>query len=233
MIIKLRLMIILTLSGEPYIFVATGSSKNPSDQFRKPKAGVSKYFNLKFAESSFMCGDGVGPSDPYVPYQWDDVDLVFASNLGIKFFRPLDVFGSNYLTISQEIKSTKQIQVVILVGNQGSGKSSWAKANSKYSSSLDELKSDKLMYGMASQAILASPQELVIFDATNGSKEKRAKWIEWARSKNLSWCIVWFIRDGRSWNKQRPKPIPEIAYNIYSKYFERPDESEGSIYIIY
>lgn len=222
-----------TYGWEPYQFVATGNSKTLTDQFRKPNPGIQTHFKLKFSDTSFMCGDGVGPTDPYIPYQWDDVDLIFASKLGIKFFRPLDVFGSNYLTIGQEIKQSGKVQVVILVGNQGSGKSSWAKENSNYPSSFDELKTEKKMLGMAGQAILASPPELVIFDATNGTKEKRLKWIQWAKTQGLTWCIVWFVRDGRPWNKQRAKPIPEIAYNMYSKYFEKPDASEGDVYMIY
>lgn len=225
--------ILNTYGWEPYIFVACGSSKTQSDPFRKPNPGFVKFFKLKFNPNSFMCGDGVGPSDSYVPYQWDDVDLVFASNLGMRFLRPLDVFGSNYLTLGQEIKLDNKYQVIILVGNQGSGKSSWAKSNSKYSSSLDELHTDRQMYNMARQGILASPPELVIFDATNRTREKRSKWIGWAQSQNLTWCIVWFIRDGRAWNKTRSKPIPEIAYNVYSKNFEAPDASEGQVYIVY
>jgi DNA 3'-phosphatase len=222
--------ILQTYGWEPYIFVATGSS----DLYRKPNPGFVTHFGFKFSPQSFMCGDGVGPLDQYVPYRWDSVDLLFASNLGIGFFRPIDLFGSNYSSteLVHEIK-TSGYQVVILVGNQGSGKSSWAKTNSKYPSSFDELKTDSSMYGMAGQAILASPPELVIFDATNGTKAKRAKWIGWAKSNGLTWCIVWFIRDGRPWNKLRPKPIPEIAYNVYSKNFETPDDSEGPVYKIY
>ncbi len=213
---------------EPWVFVATASSKTPN-KFRKPNPGILDLIQYQPNPQSFMCGDGIGPSDPYTPYTWSDVDLQFARNLGFRFIRPLDIFGSNTFTWDPKF----QFQACILVGTPGSGKTSWAKTHSEFPSSFDELKSDRAMYGMAGKA-LANTQ-LAIFDATNGTKEKRAKWINWLKLNHptLNYCIVWFVREGRPWNSLRTKPIPEIAYNVYSKHFETPDSSEGPVIQIY
>jgi DNA 3'-phosphatase len=217
-----------TYGWEPYVFVSTASSKT-TNKFRKPNPGILEIIQFQPNPLSFMCGDGVGPSDSYAPYNWSDVDFQFACNLGFKFIRPLDIFGSNYNFWNPKPK----FQACILVGTPGSGKTSWANAHSKFPSSFDVLKSDKAMYGMAGQALENS--ELIIFDATNGSKEKRNKWISWLQNTNpqINYCIVWFVREGRPWNNLRSKPVPEIAYNCYSKYFETPYESEGPVYQIY
>jgi DNA 3'-phosphatase len=226
---------------EPWVFVATAcagshsqrerhtaSSKAPN-KFRKPNPGILELIQFQPNSKSFMCGDGVGPSDLYAPYTWSDVDFQFAQNLGVKFIRPIDIFGSNLNFCNPKLK----FQACILVGTPGSGKTSWAKSHSKFPSSFDELKSEKAMCGMAGKALLNS--ELIIFDATNGTKEKRAKWINWIKTLNppINYCIVWFVREGRPWNSLRQKPVPEIAYNVYSKNFERPDESECPVLEIY
>jgi DNA 3'-phosphatase len=213
---------------KPYVFVATGSSKS-LDNFRKPKPGILKMIKHQPNLLSFMCGDGIGPLDSYPPYRWSDVDFQFACNLGVKFIRPIDIFGSNFNFWNPKPK----FQACVLVGTPGSGKTSWAKSHSKFPSSFDELKSDNSMFGMAGHSIKNS--QLAIFDATNGSKTKRAKWINWIKSINppLQYCIVWFVREGRPWNSLRTKPIPEIAYNVYSKHFEKPDDSEGLVIQIY
>ena len=79
----------------------------------------------------------------------------------------------------------------------------------------------------------------------NYQREKRKVFIDIAKNMNIPVRILWFIRDGRPFNNLRGKmketntmyyhnkPVPEVAYNTYSKYFEEPISEEGNIEIVY
>jgi bifunctional polynucleotide phosphatase/kinase len=91
----------------------------------------------------------------------------------------------------------------------------------------------------------------VVIDATNPYKEKRSDYIAIAKELKILVRILWFIRDGRPFNELRgtydsnlggyrtdatyyhKKPVPDVAYNVYSKNFEEPTEDEGEVEIIY
>lgn len=234
---------------EPIFICAIGSNKKTNlDNFRKPNIGIIEWIkhlinildpNINFSkiiEQSFMCGDAVGINNSLeVEYQWSDVDYQFAKNALLKFIEPKFIFGSN---IDEPIPLSKQAQLYILVGNQGSGKTTWAKKNSSNPCIMDNLKSIKQMEQQAqqqAQAIINMKSNIpIIIDATNSNREKRKHWINFAKLYNLTYTIVWIIRDGRPFNSKRiENKVPEIAYNIYSKYFEKPKKTEGPIYLVY
>jgi hypothetical protein len=73
----------------------------------------------------------------------------------------------------------------------------------------------------------------VVVDATHSSVKNRAPYIVLAKERGYRVRILWHVKDGRPWNAQRPKPVPEIAYAVYSKYFEEPTEAEGLVEIVY
>jgi bifunctional polynucleotide phosphatase/kinase len=134
-----------------------------------------------------------------------------------------------------------------MVGNQGSGKSTFAKklcANLSEDDQIKPIESDKLktIKRMESEAIklinlnnINNQNSPIVIDATHGSKEKRKHWIDFAQKHNLPIRAIWVttsIDDAMERNKQRaaetktPK-IPDVAFYIYRKNFEIPSEAEG------
>ena len=190
---------------------------NQNNKYRKPEQG---FINLlkQDGDIQFYCGDAVGNS-LFPPYQWSSVDLEFAIRSNIPFYEPIQVFGSNF-----ETEQPKE-QLIIMMGNQGSGKTTVARRLEtmnyiRYSQ--DEQLSLTTQKKRKEIADLIRQGYGIIIDATHPSHEKRYHWITLAYELNISWKIWWFVRDGRPFNKLRTKPIPDIAYNIYSKNFERP-----------
>lgn len=184
-------------------------------------------FNLNQVPfESFMVGDAAYTAElegQFPPYDWGDADIKFAKNSGLPFYRPNEIFRSN---INKKlIENLNKFNIIITVGNQGSGKSTLSRRISENGNHIilqsDVLKSklvkkylDLLNYGKIN----------IIIDSTNPSQEKRDLFVLPALEKNLSVIVVWNIRDGRAWNNLRTDgKVPSIAYNIYSKNFENPE----------
>ena len=120
----------------------------------------------------------------------------------------------------------------IMVGNQGSGKSTLAKIISINPCHMDELKTIKKMESKSIENIKSNIP--IVIDATNSTKEKRQHWINFAKKYNLAHCILWIIKDGRPYNSVRTEnKVPEVAYRIYSKYFEKPSNKECKVFKLY
>lgn len=70
---------------EPWIFAALGKNR-----YRKPETGMWQLLvsQLGFTPPAFYCGDAVGEGS------WSDVDRAFATNIGLPFLTPEQVFPS-------------------------------------------------------------------------------------------------------------------------------------------
>jgi bifunctional polynucleotide phosphatase/kinase len=213
----------------PYVFIATAN-----DGYRKPGTKMASLFlsqiGMTDAElnSKSMCGDAVGPNDPFPPYRWDNVDSEFAKAIGARFYRPSEIFGSNAAT------PAPHQELVIMVGNPASGKTTSAAILATYGYTAvaqDVYKTAQRVYKVADQELTAGKS--VVIDATNPTVEKRSYWIELARSHNVPVRIMWHIRDGRPFNALRPTPVPNVAYNIYSSKFESPYQDGVPVVLIY
>lgn len=219
----------------PYIFFATGN-----DVYRKPNGNMFDLF-LRLTlvtphPQSFYCGDSSGPVDPWIPYQWNDTDRKFAENIKLEYKRPMDVLPQQpfpELSLTQEI--------IILVGQQGSGKSFTsqqiiAKNSTRIGLSQyqivsgDELKSNKVRMLSLTEQILDDGNSPII-DSTNPTIADRATYINLAQSRSLPARIFWCARPGRDFNKLRPHPVPEVALNTYSARFQRPLSEEGAVVV--
>jgi bifunctional polynucleotide phosphatase/kinase len=217
------------LGWSPFIFVAT-----KKDDFRKPETKmISLLLGLLDIESEQveemrMCGDAVDPKDHYPANRWSDSDRKLAENLGIDFIAANDYFGHAKIT------SREHQELVVLMGNPGSGKSTTATslaATGYVIAEQDTLKTIPAMTKFLKAQLKAGHS--VVVDATNPSKEKRTRWIQLAAELQIPSRILWHIRDGRPFNELREKPVPAIVYNVYSKNFEWPTEDEAEVEIIY
>ena len=214
------------LEGYPLILCSTKDGI-----YRKPNIGLMTYLYsilIETPKSLFYCGDAVGIEDSFIPYRWSSTDKDFANNINATFYRPIDVFGSNFDNVIVDN------QLVIMMGNQGSGKTTIAKRLEKDHNyirfSQDEI-DKKITSKKNIQYInsLLKEGKKIIIDQCHSSNKSKEMWIELGCKTSILWCI----REGRSWNKLREKPIPEIAYSIYSKYFEYPNYQNVEVIKIY
>lgn len=202
-----------------------------NDIFKKPNLGcLSLLFYLtksskSHIKKSFFCGDSCGNDDPYPPYRSSDDDIKFAKNAEIAFYRPMDIFERVIPEIFTPSNfNPNKRELVILVGNPRSGKSTIAKRFSKTYKVLSQESHQKILKLLA-ETIDANFN--VIIDSTNQSKEKRKSYIALARSAHYHTRIIWCICDGRHFNQENK--TPHVAYSVYSRYFERPSENEVDI----
>ncbi len=213
---------------KPWCLVATAKPKQDNLGFRKPGRGlydlllVELRWSASDVESLEMCGDAVGAEDPNPAYRWANSDRLFAETIGATFLRPCDLPLLKHAPIPL---SDSEKEIVILVGNPGSGKSTLGRQFA--AAGYTHVEQDKTKTAAATLKAVRSSANSVIVDATHAGRKHRAPYIALAKARGWSVRILWLIRDGRPWNALRTEgKVPEIAYAVYSKYFEEPTEAE-------
>lgn len=208
--------IVTTLNA--HVFVATNR-----DIFYKPCRGMFDLLLSSFYQDSkwkferlVYVGDASGECDPFPPYRWSDSDRRFAEVIGAEFQTPRDVIPR------VDLMDRGVQEMVILVGNPGSMKSTTSKVFERIGHVVCSRDVLGRKLKSAAMAALASGKSVVI-DATNPTRRGRE---EFFSLKDVSRRIVWCVRDGRPFNSLRDKPVPEIAYRTYSSRFEVPDPIE-------
>ena len=196
----------------------------------------------------FYVGDACGSDDIFIPYRFSSVDkdfvynvnqILYKNDLHMNFIRAKDFFKSHEIKPSE---SEIPKEIVILMGNPGSGKSTSAYKFQEAGYSIavsDEIKDKKKMIKFVDHC--CSQNLSTVVDALNNTKESREPYIRIAKTYNFKVRILWHIRDGRCFNEIRglyekeyygntvyfhTKPVPDIVYNIYSSKFEPPKEYE-------
>lgn len=188
------------------------------NKYRKPNRGFLDL--LSNFEVLLYCGDAIGETSEYPPYRYNSVDLDFATLNDIPFISPLEVFESNSETYIPTAK------VVIMMGNQGSGKTTIAKrlesegfirySQDEHKNKLDKVGLKKIM------ASNISDGSSIVLDATHSSQKNRQVWIDFADHCSVDYIILWCVRDGRVFNQLRDIPVSSMAYIPYVKNFVRP-----------
>jgi bifunctional polynucleotide phosphatase/kinase len=186
--------------------------------------------NLK----SFFVGDALGRKHDFA-----DSDKKFAENIDIKYFSPEEIFNEPIdipitIDIMSKISLFNDPEIIIMVGYPGSGKTTIANIicqNKKYILiESDVYKTSKNM--IKNSIIHIKNNKSIIFDATNNTIKKRKEYILLADKYNYHiQCIHVTTSIDLSYkrNKQRDdeKQILRIAYSVYTKYYEEPNENEG------
>ena len=223
----------------PACAVATTSRKHaPTDTvYRKPGRGLFDVLvgsgmgmggvgvGVVGVGEIHMCGDAVGAGDAYPPYRWSGSDAQFAETVGATFHRPVDVLGLTVGFTVSEISPRQEL--VILMGNPGSGKSTIGRemALRGYFHVEQDVVGTPAAVRRATVANLDTGASVVV-DATHGNPKNRDPWIRIAREHSIPCRIVWIVRDGRPFNALRlglgEDKVPEVAYATYSKYFTEP-----------
>lgn len=180
---------------------------------------------------SFYCGDAGGRSN-----DWSDVDIRFAKNVGINFKTPEECFPieltkSVASIIDYEIETQ---EIIVLVGYPSAGKTTFAenKLNTYVIISGDLYKTTERSIKEAKKYI--DNENSVVFDATNGKLDNRAKIIKFAKDNNIPIrCFVFnvCIEEAMEWNAKRAsetdKKVPRIAFYLFRKHYIEPSLEEG------
>ena len=235
---------LLEINGWTPFFIVV-NSKDKSNIYRKPNIGSLKIIKelLNISDNSniskiIISGDAIGSGDEYPPYQYADTDKKYYENVfknynNVTFIRPLDLFPSNKEELIQDINE----DVVIMMGNPGSGKSTFAKELSEEKGYVhmekDIMNLTSAKYKKYAEECLNNNKKIII-DMTNTKVENREIWITLANKHNLTSAIVWSIISGQPFNNLRTEnKISSIVYNVYSKNFQEPTENETKIYKLY
>jgi DNA 3'-phosphatase len=255
------------LGWSPFIFIGT------KDKYLKPNTGsfklLCKLLNFIYTDldveklrkienglpNFFMVGDASGKDDTFPPYRYASTDKDFAKNLSLllsktytvcQYIRPIDIFGSHV------VAPRDYQELVITVGNPGSGKSagSYNLKQAGYKICISDVIRDRVKLAQCVNENLTQGSSVVV-DAMNPYKEKREDYISIARKLKIPVRILWFVRDGRPFNYLRgtydanlggyktssvyyhKEPVPDVAYNTYTKQFEEPNDEEGEIEIVF
>jgi len=181
---------------------------------------------------SFFVGDALGRKGDF-----DNTDKLFAENIGIKCLSPEEMFSDTISlpTITlPNIPLLDEPEIIIMVGYPGSGKSTLANEickNNKYVRIEGDLyKTSAKMIKKASEYI---PQyRSIIFDATNSSIKKRKEYITFGEKYNYKIKCIHVstpsdIAFKRNKTRDEDKQVPKIAYSVYTKHYEEPNENEG------
>jgi bifunctional polynucleotide phosphatase/kinase len=209
--------------------------------------------SIKISRKAFFCGDAAGRY--YPKKDFSDSDRKFAMNLNIKFCTPEEFFkGENnsvwklsginpekiiHKKCDSHIFHPKKKEIILMIGFPASGKSEYVRNNIlcyDYDNiNQDELKTKTKCISETEKSLIAKHN--VVVDNTNSKKADRAIFIKLAEKYNYSiraFIMTSSMEISKHMNNVRhlysdgtiPK-IPDVAYNVFNKYYVEPTMSEG------
>ena len=142
-----------------------------------------------------------------------------------------DTLGQAYsfedLGLSIQHRLPRKACLLILVGQQGSGKTSVAKLLPGWMI-INEAEAGSIKRGLRLNRILDAFEQLkrgklpgIVVDASNPKPEEREKFVELAQLHSVAWEVGWIARPG--YCDKRAQAIPRLALEMYAKNFVRPD----------
>lgn len=213
------------LHTEPLVLISTGPGP-----YRPPQSGMLDYVESYFRPAGeeggaphrfpevTVSGTHLGRYDPDPQFQKSDRDYLFAETLGASFISPTSLLGDQPLPLYGSGQ-----ELIVLVGQQGSGKTTFLQGNPPPEDFLIvERKGSKQHYLADAQHALTEGRSVLI-DATNPGYADREEFIAGAVELGVPVRIWWAARPGRAYNELREDTVPDIALRIYSSKFERPE----------
>ena len=208
------------------ITVIIGMEKN----MQKPNPALFKGEFPSFESESFFVGDAAGR-----PGDWADRDIQFAKNAGLTFYTPEEIFDKPKQPFPM-LTIPEHPEVIIMIGYPGSGKSTLVKEQLEPKGYVridgDVFKSGPRMVRIAGRY----PGRSIVFDATNATRERRDRYIEFAKKMNLPVRCIWVttpIEEALERVKEREREtgvhIPKVALYQYRKVFEEPTNEECEV----
>lgn len=181
-------------------------------------------------DRSFFIGDALGRKSDF-----SDSDKVFAENIGIPYYCPEQIFHiKNEIIEIPIIPLFDDKQIIIMMGYPGSGKSTIAK-NICINKEYIYIEGD--VYKTSTKMIKASLEHItknksIVFDATNSSSKKRKEYVDLGKKYNYKIVCIHVstsleISFKRNKLRNYEKYVPKIAYSVYTKNYEEPNENEG------
>ena len=136
--------------------------------------------------------------------------------------------------ILPEISLSDDFEIIIMMGYPGSGKSTIAKHISDTNDKYVVISGDihKTIPKMKKASLEYIGNKSIVFDATHSSIKKRLEYINFARKHNYSVKCIHVatsmdISYKRNKYRSNKKQVPRIAYYVYRKHYEEPNEDEG------
>lgn len=205
--------------------------------FHKPNPAffLSTFGTVGFdRDPSFFVGDAAGRDG-----DWSRNDIDVAARIGVKFFTPEEIFPLVSIERPMPLTVVSGQEVLVLVGYPASGKSTVARDLEKNFGYVhidgDVFKTAPKMLKEAAKYVDGAPSG-VIFDATNGTRERRQCYVEFARKHNLRVRCLWKttpIDVSMEQNRERQKlggpKVPDVVFYTFRKRFEEPSEDEGFV----
>ena len=200
------------------------------DEYRKPNIGMwEKFVEIAGDTSGFYVGDSAGrPQDKYSRDK-DFAESVSKRTSFYRFFTPEEFFPPTQITLP------KENSLVVMVGMQGTGKSSYAnslKDDKEYTLvESDAYRSNKKALLKAVELAMLFGEDVVV-DATNPTLEGRQAYYDLAKEHRYTPTTVYMVRNGEAYNKLRDKPVPRVAMAVYLKNLVEPvkGNTPGRVY---
>jgi bifunctional polynucleotide phosphatase/kinase len=184
--------------------------------------------NIKFKFSkkySFYVGDAGGRVG-----DWSSVDKDVALELGLPYYCPEEIFDDPVNMVMEEIqiKYKEELEVIIMVGYPGSGKSTVCDS---FPQQYKVISGDvfKTIPKMIKEAKKYVDNYSIIFDATNGTIDKRRQYIDFADEYHLPVRCIWINMDIELAIERIQERVfkggnhvPKIALYTFRKRFEEP-----------